>query len=190
MIKNTNFIREQITNPLIYDQNVSDFLADKGIFYIYGFDHSFRPLLYFNPRLVEESFFNDTPFCRNVLNRVVSYIEERIFVRGKTESCVLIINVDKLSYFELKKVVKRILGVFDSQLHLITRIYRIYFVNSSTSLKLMQTISLPFISNYLKDLVRITSGNSHEEMQDHINPQQLEMKYGGYQCNLKKGEFW
>lgn len=190
MLKNIKYVRSLATNPLIYDNKVRKYLSDTGSFYIYGFDNSFRPLAYFNPRKITEDFLNDFEFSRRVLNRVVSYVEERIFVRGRTESCILFIDVEDLGYFELKKIINKILKIFANQLHLITRIYRIYFLNVPLSFKMMKSFSLPFISDYLKDLVRVTSGYRMEEMEDHINPYQLQEKYGGLQKNLSKGEFW
>lgn len=190
MLKNILWVKDQVNNPLIYDEKVKEYLRETGSIYVYGFDHCFRPITIIRPKLINKEFLNDSDLMRNVLNRVVSFLEERIFVRGKSESTVLLIDVEKLGYFDLKDIIVNILKILENQKHLITRIYRIYFLNISTSFKMMKTFSLPFVSDYLNGLVKYTTKNTHEEMEDHINPHQLEMKYGGDQPNLEKGDYW
>lgn len=86
-LKNANWLQKSFQNSLVMNQEAKD-LLEKGIAYIFGRDHALRPIVVLGLRKLKQLIIKDnvsTSTLRNFLRRLVSYLDEKLFVPGSVE---------------------------------------------------------------------------------------------------------
>lgn len=112
-----------------------------------------------------------------------------MYVRGHVENCITIIDCNDMSLLSmpinaLKKIVHTIMLNFTCGLH------KMYILNPNWFIRKIWTLVTNFISKETADKVSILCKSEFSQIQQVIDKDQLEMKYGGILKNLEQGEFW
>jgi hypothetical protein len=100
-------MRKGWENPIIFNDKTRD-LINKGIGYIFGRDKSYRPIFILNLKKLHEGISSgeiSVSMLRTLINKYLSYSEERLFVKGRVETWVMIADCRDLDYSGIKTVI-------------------------------------------------------------------------------------
>lgn len=163
-----------------------EFLNRGGV-YCFGRDKSFRPLFFVN---VKKANFDETPMdvLETACLNFADYVIDRLLIPGQVENWVNHIDLKDVSMFNppISKI-KGFIGFLQRIAR--ARAFRIYVLNAPWLVSGAWAIVKGFLDKSTADKVNIVSSNVHPKMKEHINLDNLEMKYGGRVPNLTEG-FW
>lgn len=158
-----------------------EFLNRGGV-YCFGRDKNFRPLFFVN---VKKANFDDTPMpvLETACLNFADYVIDKLLIPGQVENWVNHIDLKDVSMFNppISKI-KGFIGFLQRIAR--ARAYRIYVLNAPWLISGVWAIVKGFLDKSTADKVNITSSSSHEKMKEHINLDNLEVKYGGRVPNL------
>lgn len=118
-----------IQNP----SNIALEILEEGIFYSYGRDFEFRPIIVFNIARMDLVKYSLEHYYA-ALNTLAKPIREHMFVPGKVENWVWIVDTESklnLPVTSAATVIEKMGAVFSSTLH------KLFVVNSSSLIWLM-----------------------------------------------------
>lgn len=174
----------------------------KGHIYIFGRDHALRPILVveFGKMVNNKEFYKDLvdkkyDFLEKIMNRLSTYIEQRLCMMGKVETVCVIANFDDRSYQEIhpvrtKKVkdILKILKGFDHYLHKdysrLTYIFKIFCYNYNGGI--LDKISP---KSFIGKRMVVVEDTQDSYLLLYANKSQFESKFGGKSKNIKR-RFW
>ena len=118
---------------------------------------------------------------------LLEYIIENFLLPGQVESWNLIINLNNIGLFDLP------LGKLKDMINCLYKNYwgrlnKLYLVNSPSSMSYVWGAMKGVIDERTIDKISFSSGSHPENILTHVNPLQIEQKFGGKSENLTK--FW
>ena len=118
---------------------------------------------------------------------LLEYIIENFLLPGQVESWNLIINLNNIGLFGLP------LGKLQDMINCLYKNYRgrlnkLYLVNSPSSMSYVWGAMKGVIDERTIDKISFSSGSHPENIFSHVNPLQIEQKFGGKSENLTN--FW
>ena len=123
----------------------------------------------------------------NMTIYLLEWIKREIYVPGKVENNVYIVNLKDISIFGVPFALLKELGsVMEKNYR--TKLYRLYVLNAPLMMTLLFSFFKNFDSNIQKKIF-VSRKSSANEMWDHISKEQLEERFDGTCPNLE-GEFW
>jgi CRAL/TRIO domain len=93
-------VKNAIKNPYILNERAIKYL-NEGLAYIYGRDRSYRPVLVLNLFKIYWSIKNrriQDHMLRTLVMQMIGYSEERLFIKGKVETFILVADCKGLGY--------------------------------------------------------------------------------------------
>lgn len=151
--------------------------------YICGRDDKFRPIIVVNAaRIVEMKLTSEN--LQQLTVYVTEYVKEHIFIPGKVENWVFLIDLANIGIFKLPLNSLKDLGN-TLEKNYRTKLYRLYTVNAPWTLTVLYGVIKTFDKNIQKKIM-ISKTNNVPEMFKHINKGQIEIKYGGTSPNITK----
>jgi hypothetical protein len=118
---------------------------------------------------------------------LLEWIIKNIYVPGKVENNVYIINLKGISIFSMPfSILKELGAVMEKNYR--TKLFRLYVLNAPLTMTLLFSFFKNFDSNIQKKIF-VTRNESANEMWEHINKEQLENRFGGSCANLE-GPYW
>ncbi len=115
------------------------------------------------------------------------WIIKNIYVPGKVENNVYIINLKGVSIFSMPFAILRDLcSILEKNYR--TKLFKLYIVNAP----LMMNLLFSFFKNFDKNIQKkifVTRSESAKELWDHINKEQLANCFGG-SCTDLKEPYW
>lgn len=159
---------------------------DEGLFYIHGRDKNFRPLNIFDPRVIIGKKA-DRDEVIMIVHFVLQFIIDNMFIPGKIENWVSIMDLSNLSINELPK---QWLNSFikSCQSNYKCRGVKSFILNASWGIRLVWKLVSPFVDAKVKQKMVFYDGPHCEEFINMFHPSQLEEKFGGTAPDLEV--FW
>ena len=160
---------------------------EAGVFYTYGRDSFMRPILIMNMKeqiaLVKK---HNLDFYKEVLHWFYSYIKQNLLLHGQVENWVNIMWVKDVGFMSMMTMKDIIDAQFEVDPTNKTRPYRMYMYHPPSMMK----SRLPGDSDKRKvHKFHFATETECEELWTHINPDQVEQKFGGNAEDLTEG-FW
>lgn len=155
-------------------------ILEEGIFYSYGRDLEFRPIIIFNISRMDFSKYTVDDYYA-ALNTLLKPIKEYMFVPGKVENWVWIIDTESrlnLPVSSAATVIEKMSAVFSSTLH------KMFVVNSNTLISLMYSGVKRFIHPETVSKIEVLTPEEKDRLLLYISPDELEVKHGGKLPNL------
>lgn len=113
---------------------------------------------------------------------VSEYVKENLFVPGKIENWIFLIDLANISIFKLPiNSLKDLGNTLEKNYR--TKLFRMYTVNAPWTLTVLYGLMKTFDKNIQKKIM-ISKAHSIPNMFDHINKSQIEVKYGGTMPNI------
>lgn len=116
--KNLYGMKNAWKNPIIFDTKSSETI-NKGIAYIFGRDNRLRPIMVIKLKQLYHTLTNgaiDKKMLKTVIVKLMSYSEEKLWVKGKVETWVMIVDCEDLNYSSAKTVSVSLFSVVLTQL--------------------------------------------------------------------------
>jgi len=118
---------------------------------------------------------------------LLEWIKREIYVPGKVENNVYIVNLKDISIFGVPfSLLKELGSVMEKNYR--TKLFRLYVLNAPLTMTLLFSFFKNFDSNIQKKIF-VTRKQSAAEMWEHISKEQLEQRFDGV-CPNMKGDFW
>lgn len=198
-------MRKGFLAPLIYGERTKK-LIEEGLAYILGRDNSFRPIFIINLKKLYYSVYNGRiakDLLRILIFKYLNYSEEKLFVQGRVESWVIIVDCQGLDFIQIKyvqlyflvaivnffQICKMIKKAMQDSLFQETRVYKLYLYNMKKSIRLLNSIGFKLISKFLTKRAVFMDKKNPKRILEHVYKSQLEVKFGG-ECPDYKGEYW
>mmetsp|Transcript_13917 Transcript_13917/g.26089 ORF Transcript_13917/g.26089 Transcript_13917/m.26089 type:complete len:453 (+) Transcript_13917:86-1444(+) len=161
-------------------------VLNSGMIYVHGRDHRFRPILVVNLERMNLKRFTVEEYS-DLLCFTLEYMRTHMLLPGQVENWVVIVDLCKIGLTaiprsELKSIIKVLQDNFRC------RMVVNYIVNAPTSINWLWKIAKNFMEDHTVKKIKINGSVPTAEMASHINPSQLEAKYGGYAPNAEV--FW
>lgn len=152
-------------------------LLQSGAFYVHGRDHRFRPMLIVNLGQFDLKNCPIEEYC-HLICFTLDYVLTNMMLPGQIENWIVITDLCNMGITQIpKSEFKLITKVLQDNFR--CRMVTNYVVNSPRMVDWGWKVVKNFINPHTVNKVRIRRGIPREEMQTHINPSQLEAKYGG-----------
>lgn len=178
----------------VFELLVKTSQQSNGSFYALGRDHGFRPILCLK---IKEMRFGsiDIELLKRTLVVVSEHCINNLFIPGQIENWCIIVDLKGLGLTDIPvKVVaynqkmQEAIGYLQSCYR--SRAYRIYVMNTPWLVsKILWPLAQLVLDQNTIDKVNIASGARHENMLKHINPNNLEQKFGGNVPDVVS-DFW
>lgn len=153
--------------------------------YICGRDNRYRPIIVVNAQRVIDLKLTSEQL-QQLCMYVSEWVKEHLFIPGKIENWVFIIDLCSIGILKLPLSSLKDLGN-TLEKNYRTKLFRCYTVNAPWTLTMLYGFLKAFDKNIQKK-VMISKTNSVPEMFKHINKSQVEIKYGGTKPNMN--EHW
>ena len=104
--KNFKGMRTAYKNPIMFNDATRQ-LINEGVAYIFGRDMRYRPIFILDLMKIHTNLKSgriDDTMLKTLIQKFLSYSEEKLFIKGKVESWVLIVDCKKLSHAKVKSV--------------------------------------------------------------------------------------
>ena len=153
--------------------------------YICGRDNRFRPVVVVNvQKIVQLDLSIDA--LTNLIIYTAEHIIHNVFVPGKIENWVLVVDLANIGIFALPlSKLKQLLSILGNNYR--AKMFRFYVVNAPWSVSVLYTF-LATLDKKTQKKVLLSKDSHMPEMFKHISRAQLEAKYGGTRGDIV--EYW
>lgn len=153
-------------------------ILESGFLYLHGLDTNYRPIIITKASIYLElakRYSYDHFIC--AIDYFINYLCEKIFIHGQVENWIMIADVSNMT---MLKPPLSLLNVFSFlSLKYLCRLSKLYVYNMSSMLNLCWTVIQKFLDEgTVKKFVFVHNKNK-DQILTHVNPSQLENKYGG-----------
>ena len=162
-------------------------ILNKGIFYVYGRDCKFRPLLIL--RLVEFIKYEKIYSVEEVIMAscfLGQFIINHMFLPGHVERWDMIINLRKVTLFSLPNHIKKLLPVLNEAF--ISRLNKTYVIGMNIFFRLLYKIICAFLHESTVKKIKILEGKNDQSLFEEIRRDNIEIDMGGTAPNARIGE--
>jgi len=162
---------------------------DIGVFYIHGRDNRFRPITVLNGAKIDPSNYdNDPDLIIDAITYHLEYQLHHFLLPGQVENWIYIMDLEGMGITTLPySIINRVLKFLQNNYR--SRLYVCYIVNSPMTVYIPWKIVKQFLAENTVKKMKFCKSLPVPEMFEHINPEQLEKKFGGRVPN-KTGNFW
>jgi len=168
--------REEVAAPI-----------DAGCFYVHGRDRQFRPIVILDVRKLMQMGLTPEQTLR--LNYfLLEWVVEHLLRPGKVETWDIIMDLSDVPLKEIPmkplKTMMKSLTVFYC-----CCLFKTYILNPAPVINTLWKIVQFFLDSQTRQKIRFVMGADKSELQELIDPSQLEVKYGGSHPNLEAPYF-
>ena len=162
--------------PIILN-DTQKLILDSGLFYVHGRDRCLRPVTYFCPKIIL-SIQSELEESLLACHFVAHYIIENMFVVGKIENWVNVLDLAKLGFTSLpKKWIIHFIKHFST--HMFARTRWMFLLNAGTAVSMMWSIVKIFVHHTTKSKLIFNKQSTDPMLQEMVHPSQLQQQYGG-----------
>ena len=164
-------------------------ILNTGFLYNYGYDNSFRPIVYLNFNNYKNHFtkFTDSEYETAIIY-FMEYVVKNLFVPGQVETWVFITDKGDYSIFSIPPFIKKISSMLQNNYR--ARLHKGFVFGLSGLVSfLWGFIKVMVDANTVGKITLIDNNNKHLLFEE-IDKKQIEMQYGGESENIKEGEFF
>ena len=148
---------------------VLDFLS-KGLLYVHGFDHRFRPIVVMRLGSVQEEAPNSFGLLSEALEYVLDYVVQHMMLGGQIENWVLFVDFE--NKFIPIEYLSHVFNFFHT--YYPSRAFRYYLLQVSKG-----WYKLPILrgalSNISENLLILLEGSKTSKMLEHIHQSQIDL---------------
>jgi hypothetical protein len=184
--KEINFKIEKL--PIVYNDIYKE-IFNTGCIYIHGRDNAYRPLIIFNPGMLN-SLNQPIEIWKSFGIFLMEFLVNKCLVPSRVENWNIIVDLGSLSMADIPYSLKEIFTAFKGIYR--CRLYKLYLLNMNFVFNLVWSIVKMIMGPTLeaKACNVDTNDGSYDDLFKFINRSQLEKKYGGTAEDLKKGEYY
>ena len=162
--------------PIILNDTQKHIL-DSGLFYVHGRDRSLRPVTFFCPKIILEIEW-ELEESLLACHFVADYIIENMFVVGKIENWINVLDLAKLGFTSLpKKWIIHFIKHFST--HMFARTRWMFILNAGVAVSMMWSIVKIFVHHTTKSKLIFNKQSTDPKLQEMVHPSQLQQQYGG-----------
>ncbi|CAD8114598.1 unnamed protein product [Paramecium sonneborni] len=164
----------------------SEQLLKEGICYLLGRDKQFRPIIIMNAYLIDLKK-HDKELIFQVLSFLLGIVKKNMFIPGKVETWVFLLDTGNLGGQGLQQKVFEVL-IDGLNTNFSGYLERMFILNPSNGFNfLWQQIKILLDSETINK-ISFLQQKEFIQLKEYIEPNQLEEKFGGTKSNLIK--FW
>ena len=171
---------------------IFDLFQQSGIIYVFGRDQSLRPITICRvKRLYEYLKPGNNPNRKNIvkkaIRRISTYLDQKLFARGKVETTVVIFDLKKVISREIHYLKKLDFGE-KSDPFIYTQVHSVHVINASFGILAVNRFIKGYLPAYLqkKSFWRNGVFNRKKDKRRPICFMQLEQIHGGDASNLSE----
>jgi len=154
----------------------------KGIVYTFGRDNRFRPIFIINAYMINPKEL-EMDVLLDMITFFLEYVIGNMLLPGQVENWVVIADLGKQGITSLPiSSIKQVFGYLQNNYR--ARMHKSYIVNAPFMVQATWTMVKPFLEETTIEKISLSSGNSSADMFKHVNPAQVEEKFGGKAKNL------
>ena len=159
-------------------------LLNSGFMYVFGRDSGFRPIIVVSIKTIKVILSQNYSFedINKAIIYLMNYIIKYLLIPGQIENWIVFVDFDDVGISDIGEF-KKILSTLSKQRG---RVFKNYFVNISGFIKLSVKTAVKVFSSVAKKLI-ILGSNELQKVQEIINPENIEQKYGGLAPNIIPG---
>ena len=174
--------------PIVYNDIYKE-IFNTGCIYIHGRDNAYRPLIIFNPGMLN-SLNQPIEIWKSFGIFLMEFLVNKCLVPSRVENWNIIVDLGSLSMADIPYSLKEIFTAFKGIYR--CRLYKLYLLNMNFVFNLVWSIVKMIMGPTLeaKACNVDTNDGSYDDLFKFINRSQLEKKYGGTAEDLKKGEYY
>ena len=159
-------------------------ILNTGFVYAFGRDHEFRPILICQPYILLKNLKIYSPedisrasifFCQYVCNYMM--------IPGQIENWIMIINLDGTNLLTVPNWMKKLMKSLSD--YFIFRLFRCYIYGLNSFLRMLYKLICSFLEKATVDKVVILKNIDDKTINQDINPENLEIRFGGKAPNLE-----
>ena len=155
-------------------------------FYCYGRDCCQRPIIIFNYEKICEALIEySVEELEKSLFAFFQCIVESLLIPGQIENWVFLVDFKNLSEESSFLVESAVKILINSSIGNSTRQYRSYFLSPSASIKLQINKNFDEKNSFI-----IENEKDYHKIWEHVNQQQIELKYGGLALDFNQLDNW
>ncbi|CAD8212465.1 unnamed protein product [Paramecium octaurelia] len=169
-------------NPIYHQINpaTEKFLKD-GICYIFGRDKQYRPIVILNAHLIDLKKYDKETIIQ-ALSFQMGIIKKHMFIPGKVENWIFLLESNGLGVFGLPtKALQVVIDTMSTNFG--GCLEKMFILNPSSGLSFLWKTISSFLDPETAEKINFLQKKEFMKLQQIIDPNQLEQKYGGTQPN-------
>jgi hypothetical protein len=184
-----NYMKFKIEKDIIVrTENIAQIL-ELGFFYMYGRDSRFRPLLIIDCNAYLDNVRNfQFHEWEQAMIYFLNYCIKHLLIPGQVETWNIICDVGRINILNVPEDLRKFM--INLQEYFKCRMHMLYLVGLSGFVNLIWRFLKSAIDEAVVKKITLITKSQRRELFNHINPMQVERKFGGYSSNLRRGEFF
>ncbi|CAD8185247.1 unnamed protein product [Paramecium octaurelia] len=169
-------------NPIYHQINpaTEKFLKD-GICYIFGRDKQYRPIVILNAHMIDLKKYDKETIIQ-ALSFQMGIIKKHMFIPGKVENWIFLLESNGLGVFGLPtKALQVVIDTMSTNFG--GCLEKMFILNPSSGLNFLWKTISGFLDPETAEKINFFQKKDFMKLQQIIDPNQLEQKYGGTQPN-------
>ena len=165
------------SNPTAINNRIVS-LLNSGIMYVYGRDHHFRPIIIVSVKTYVNSIEKDKYSFEDINTSIIyliNYIIKYILIPGQIENWITMIDFKGTGVSDVSDF-KKLLTTLNSYRG---RVFRSFFINVGGFLKMAVKTAINLFGSSSAKKLKILGSDELQKMQEIINPNNIQRKYGG-----------
>ena len=164
-------------------------IFNTGCIYIHGRDNAYRPLIIFNPGMLN-SLNQPIEIWKSFGIFLMEFLVNKCLVPSRVENWNIIVDFSTLSMANIPYPLKDIFSIFKGIYR--CRLYKVYLLNMNFVFSMVwNVVKMIMGSNLEAKACKVDSNDGQYDLLFQIiNRSQVEKKYGGTAEDLKPGEYY
>ncbi|CAD8054595.1 unnamed protein product [Paramecium primaurelia] len=158
----------------------------EGICYLLGRDKQFRPIIILNAHLIDQKK-HDKEQIFKALSFLLGIVKKYMLIPGKVENWIFLLETNNIGCQGLQQKILEVL-IDDLSTNFSGYLERMFVLNPSSGINFLWKQIKTFLNPETINKISFLQQKEFKQLQEFIEPNQLEQKFGGSQSNLKK--FW
>jgi hypothetical protein len=166
--------------PLTVNEKMTKMIHE-GLFYVAGWDKHNRPILVLQPKVMFNAGATRDE-CLATITKTILFASEHLFVDGKCENIIMIINMLGVGVFSIGyKLIAQLVPTLPYLFR--GRVRRSFIVNAPTTFAAIWKVTKPFLDESMLAKITITRQAGCDELHEMVESDQLEESMGGSMTN-------
>jgi len=150
---------------------------EKGLLYVHGRDHKFRPIVVFSAYMLGEKGM-DVDLMIEALTFFFAFMIDNLLLPGQVENWIFITDLKGLGIASIPfDPIKKLLGFLQHNYR--GRLSKMYIVNAPSSVYIPWQMAKKFLQEATVKKIQFYKQQCPEPLFEHANKDQVERKYGG-----------
>ena len=162
-------------------------ILNTGFVYAFGRDHEFRPILICQPYILLKFIKTYSP---EDISRasifICQYMCNYMMIPGQIENWIMIINLKGTNVLTVPNSMKKLMQTLSE--NYISRLFRCYIYGLSAFLRVLYKLVCSFLEKQTVEKVVILKDINDKKINQDINPENIEAKFGGKAPDLEYGK--